>query len=105
MLKLKVVGRNYVGNRPSPEDWAEYIDNKKDFTEEFLWIYNNNTIPEANNYSSDVLDNTYLNMEVALTQDDDRPEFAQVSKRIQDANGIPIGTANNIPSWILASTK
>ena len=27
--KLKVVGRNYVGNKSNPEDWAKYIDNKK----------------------------------------------------------------------------
>ena len=64
--KFKVVGRNYVGNKLDPEDLAKYIDNKEDFKEEFLRIYDNNTIPKASNYSPDVLDNTYLNMEVAL---------------------------------------
>ena len=43
--KLKVVGRNYVGNKPNPEDWAEYIDDNKDFKEEFMWVYNNNPNP------------------------------------------------------------
>ena len=44
-----------------------------------------------------MLNNTYLNMEVALPWDDDGPEFAQVTKQLWDANGIPIGTANNNP--------
>ena len=73
---LKVVKRKSVGYKPNPEDWAKYIDNDKDFKEEFLQIYNVNTIPEANNYSPDVLDDTYLNMDVMLPQDDDGPEFA-----------------------------
>ena len=95
--KLKVVVRNYVGSKPDPDDWAEYMDNDEDFKEEFLRIYNDNTIPEADDYSPDVLDDTYLNMEVALPRDDDGPEFARVTKRLRDANGIPIGTANNNP--------
>ena len=36
-------------------------------------------------------------MEVALPQDDDGPEFARVTKQLQDANSIPIATANNNP--------
>ena len=95
--KLKVVVRNYVGSKPDPDDWAEYMDNDEDFKEEFLRIYNDNTIPEADDHSPDVLDDTYLNMEVALPRDDDGPEFARVTKRLRDANGIPIGTANNNP--------
>ena len=77
---MKVVGRNYVGDKPNPNDWAEYIDNDEDFKEEFLRIYNDNTIPEADDYSPDVLDDTYLNMDVALPRDDDGPEFARVTK-------------------------
>ena len=36
-------------------------------------------------------------MEVALPRDCDGTEFARVTKRLRDANGIPIGTANDNP--------
>ena len=36
-------------------------------------------------------------MEVALPRDPEGPEFARVTKRLRDANGIPIGTANDNP--------
>ena len=41
---------------------------------------------------------TYLNMDLALPQGDSlEPRLARVSKRLKDANGIPIGTANDNP--------
>ena len=43
------------------------------------------------------MDDTYRNMEVALPRDSEGPEFFRVTKRLQDANGLPIGTANNNP--------
>ena len=36
-------------------------------------------------------------MEVALPRDGDGPEFARVTKRLRNANGLPIGTANDNP--------
>ena len=36
-------------------------------------------------------------MEVALPRDSEGPEFARVTKCLRDANGLPIGTANNNP--------
>ena len=36
-------------------------------------------------------------MELALPRDDERPEFARVTKRLRDKNGIPIGTSNDNP--------
>ena len=36
-------------------------------------------------------------MELALPRDSEGPEFARVTKRLRDANGIPIGTANDNP--------
>ena len=44
-----------------------------------------------------MINNTYLNMEVAFLQDYDDPEFAQVTKWLRDANSIPIGTINDNP--------
>ena len=36
-------------------------------------------------------------MELALPRDDEGPEFARVTKRLRDANGLPIGTSNDNP--------
>ena len=36
-------------------------------------------------------------MEFALPRDSEGPEFAKVTKRLRDGNGIPIGTANDNP--------
>ena len=56
----------YIGDKPNPDNWAHLIENSSDFREEFEHIYNNYEIPEADDeeYTPDVLDNTYLNMEV-----------------------------------------
>ena len=43
------------------------------------------------------MDDTYMNMEVALPQDIEVPDFARVTKRLKDANGLQIGTANENP--------
>ena len=44
-----------------------------------------------------ISNNTYLNMELALPRDEPGPEFASVTKRLRDNNGLPIGTANQNP--------
>ena len=38
-----------------------------------------------------------MNMKVALPHDNEGPDFARVTKRLKDANGLPIGTANENP--------
>ena len=43
------------------------------------------------------MDDTYMNMEVALTRDTEGSEFARAAKRLKDANGLPIGTSNENP--------
>ena len=45
----------------------------------------------------EVMNDTYLNMELALPCDSGGPTFAKVTKLLRDANGIPIGTANDNP--------
>ena len=45
-----------------------------------------------------MFDDRYLNMELALPKGDDpNPQLAKVTKRLRDANGIPIGMANDNP--------
>ena len=40
------------------------------------------------------MDDTYMNMEVALPRDTEVTDFARVTKRLKDANVLPIGTSN-----------
>jgi hypothetical protein len=95
--KLKLVDRGYSGDKPNPEDWSDLLEEDDDFREEFQNIYSDKSIPEADDFTPEVLDDTYLSMELALPRDDEGPEFAKVTKRLRDANGIPIGTANDNP--------
>jgi len=95
--KLKSEERGYEGNKPNPDDWADLMDDDEDFREEFQRIYNDDTVQKADDYTPEIGDDTYLNMEVALPRDDTGPTFAKVTKRLRDANGIPIGVANDNP--------
>ena len=95
--RFKSGSRGYDGDKPNPEDWADLIDTDTDFREEFEKIYNDDSIKEADDYTAETLDDTYLNVEVALPRDSDGPEYARVTKRLRDANGLPIGTANSNP--------
>ena len=54
-------------------------------------------IPESDEHTPDVLDDTYVDKEIALPRDGDGPEFARVTKRIRDNNGMPVGVANVNP--------
>ena len=67
--KLKIIDRNYVGNKLDPKDWADYINYDEDFKEEFMRIYTDDSIPEADDYTPDILDDTYLNATVTPTPD------------------------------------
>ena len=94
---MKTEERGYDGDKPNPDDQADLIDEDEDFQEEFQKIYNDDSVPEADDYTPEVGDDTYINMEVVLPRDDEGPTFAKVTKRLRDANGIPIGTANDNP--------
>ena len=87
----------YIGDKPNPDHWADLIENDSDSREEFERIYNNDEIPEADDedYTPDVLDDTYLNMEVDLPRDGEGPYLARVVKRFREKDVIPIGTAND----------
>ena len=88
--------RKYNAEKPDLEHWADFA-NDPDFVEEFQKVMDNPDIPEAEDYTPEVLEDTYVNMELALDRGGDAPEFARVRKRLRDANGIPIGVANDNP--------
>ena len=82
-----------------PLDWSTHpYGDDPDFQEEFNSVTSNAEIKDDdNNFTPDTYD-TYLNMELALPQGDSlEPRMARVTKRLKDANGIPIGTADDNP--------
>jgi hypothetical protein len=69
----------YEGAEPNPEDWSEYLQYDPDFQDEFDNIVNDLGISEADkDFTPNVFDDTYLNMELAIPRDSDGPEFARV---------------------------
>ena len=95
--KFKSPDRGYKGDKPNPDDWVDLIESDEDFRTEFNAVYNSDKIAEADDFTPDVLQDTYLNMELALPRDGEGPEFARVTKRLRDKDGLPIGTANDNP--------
>ena len=85
------------GDKFDPEAWADLAENDADFREEFLKVYGDKDLPEADEFTPEIADDSYLNMEIALPRDGDGPEFARVKKRMRDNDGNPIGVANENP--------
>ena len=72
------IGANYLQNhhqKPDVELWEELAGDDKAFYEEFARVITNDYIPEA----------------------DDGPEFARVTKRLKDKDGLPIEKASENP--------
>ena len=89
--------KHFSGEKVNVEDWGEFASDPV-FVEEFQKIHNDPSIPEADETADDMLNDTYLNMELALPKDANKElQFAKVTKRLRDANGLPIGTANDNP--------
>ena len=83
--------------KPNPASWAEIIGNDPDFEEEFQRIISDKDLSEADNsFTPDSYD-SYLQMELAFYRGDNSPSFAKVTKRLRDAQGLPIGAANDNP--------
>ena len=95
--RLRTKDRGYEGSKPSPQDWADLLEEDEDFAEEFKKSFNNMEIPEADEFTPEVLEDTYVNMEIALPRESDGPEFARVVKRRRDNHGMPIGVQNKNP--------
>ena len=70
-----------------------------DFLDKFHNVVSNPEVPEADQqFTPDIFNDRYLNTELALPhRDEATPQYAKVTKRLRDINGIPIGTAENNP--------
>ena len=86
------------GGKIQPQDWSKPLDDL-DFLDEFHNVVSNPEVPEADQqFTPDIFDDRYLNMELALLHGEEAtPQYAKVTKRLRDANGIPIGTADDNP--------
>ena len=69
----------------------------KDSEEEFQRIISNKDLPEANDSFTPDSYGCYLQMELAFNRGDDIPSFAKVTKRLRNAQVLPIGTSNDNP--------
>ena len=86
------------GDKAKAEDWENYLGFDQDFNDEFNFVVSEDGIKEADDeFTPDVYDDTYLKMELALPNDGDQMHFAKVTKRLRDANGLPIGVADENP--------
>ena len=80
------------------EDWYEYLEYEPDFWEKFDNIINNSNVPEANSdFTSDVFDDMYFNMELAIPRYGYEPEISKVTKRLRDKDGLLIDRDCNNP--------
>ena len=87
------------GGKSQPYDWSDHpFDEDTDFVEEFHLVVSNSEIKEADEeFTPDTYDDRYLNMELAVPRGDNpNPQYAKVTKRLRDADGIPIGTQSSI---------
>ena len=87
------------GGKSEPYDWSTHpFEDDPDFQEEFEDAVSNPEVKETDElFTPDTYDQ-YLQMELALPQGDSlEPRLAKVTKRLKDANGIPIGTADQNP--------
>ena len=86
------------GDFTNPVKWAYMLEDDEDFREEFDRIYQDKDTPQADHVlTPEIMDDTYMNMEVALPQDTEIPDLFRVTERLKDANGLPIGTSNENP--------
>ena len=62
----------YYGSKPNPQDWSEYLEYDPDFQEEFDTIINDSNVPGVDaNFTPDVFNDTYFNMELVIPIDGD----------------------------------
>ena len=80
-----------------PFYWSTHpFGDDPDFQDEFNNVTSNEEVKEDDEHFAPDMYDMYLNMDLALPQGDSiEPRMARVTKRLKDANGIPIGTAND----------
>lgn len=85
------------GGKTQPNDWAEYnLDEDPDFREEFYDVVSSDIVKDADDFTPDVGDDGYLNMEVQIPRSGfEHPQRGRVTKHLKDADGNPISKADD----------
>ena len=74
------------------------MEHDSDFQKNFDSIVNDHSVPEAeNDFSPDVYDSIYLNMEVVIPRDRNGPGFYQVTRSFLDKGRLPVVKAGDNP--------
>ena len=84
-------------DKPKMETWEALAGDDEIFYEEFARVITNEDVPEADDEFDPEAFDSYVNMELALDRQDEGPEFARVTKRLKDKDGLPIGIASENP--------
>ena len=64
--RLKVGNRGYEGSKPSPQYWVDMLEEYPKFDEDFKRVFNNADITEADVFTPEALEDTYVDLEVSL---------------------------------------
>ena len=84
------------GDKPSYEEWEEYLHEDDEFREEFLKVYDNPGIIDEE-HTPDSYDK-YLSSSLMMPMGTgEESQIAKVTKRLKNENGIPIGIAHPNP--------
>ena len=77
------------GDLPDSVKWADMLEDDEDFREEFDWINQNKDIHKADDvFTPEIMDDTYMDMEVELPQDTEGTDFVRVTKSLKDENDL-----------------
>ena len=95
-VRAKIKDSDHIileGGKTQPHDWTDHpFKDDPEFTEEFHGAISDNEVKEADKTFTPDVYGTYLNMELAIPQGDSlEPRLARVTKRLKDANSMPIG--------------
>ena len=87
------------GNKRQLQDRDDYTENNNEnFAKTFGEVILNAKISEADeDFTPDTFNDTCMNKEKALASGANEVHFGRVTKRLRDADGRPIGTANDNP--------
>ena len=61
--------RECEGYKTSPQYWVDMLEKYPDFSEEFKRVFSNSDILEADGFTPEVLEETYVDTEIALPRD------------------------------------
>eukprot|EP00978_Attheya_sp_CCMP212_P026550 scaffold87549_cov65-Attheya_sp.AAC.4 len=86
-------------NNVHPSKVVEIEDEDEDFIEEYKQVINDTTLPEVDDVDKELgQSDPYLTMELGIPRgNDDKLEFAKVTKRAKDDEGNPMGKAHDNP--------